>query len=175
MSPWYFVYERMGKWLLPYLSNYPLQDLSNTVCGNCGTRSDEWPTPNSGFPGYKDSYGTEMDICEACLTLYESSIDAMGIEHNRKTGPIPNKFGMWASVAVLAETDKLTIFMPGKIADKLPEGFPLDVVVATKAEMRELIYTRDIHYPAVYIADLGKKKKDLVESIQFSTSEVIPP
>ncbi|MEY8199892.1 MAG: hypothetical protein RPS47_11680 [Colwellia sp.] len=167
-EPWYFTFEKLSKWILPYITDYPVISIPGSICGNCTQPSSEWPTPNMGVQGYKDSYGTVMDVCEACITLYESSVEAMGVERSKT---VPNKIGMWPSVAVLAEPEKITLFMPDKIAQKLPESFPLNVVVATKADMRKALYQNEITYPAVYISDLGKKKKDLVKSMRYSYSD----
>jgi hypothetical protein len=169
--PWLWAHERLSKWLLDYLP--ALTKVSHEQkCSNCLIHSSEWESPSLGIEQYTDSYGSRMTICSACYTLYESSEEAMGIERKAgKDGTVPNKFGMLASVAVLIEPTKTTMFLPDKIFQKLPSDFPITTVVSTKAEMRAALLARKIEYPAVYISDLGKKKKELVASIAFSISD----
>jgi hypothetical protein len=96
----------------------------------------------------------------------------MGIERKAGAeGVVPNKFGMWSSVAVIVDQDGATLLMPEKIISKLPENFPLKVISATKPEMTEALIFAEVKFPAVLISDLGKKKQELVQSLQFSLSD----
>ena len=169
MSPWKFVYEKMSLWLLDHL-DYELVDYVG-VCDCCGDHSSEWPTPDKGV-SYTDSYKRSMTICEGCYTLYESTIEAMGKE---RAPNVPNKFGMWLSVSVVVDQKGVTLIIPKGIKAKLPATFPLPFITygegeMTKKEVKQWMFQQEWSYPAVFIDDLGKKKKELVGSLEYTYS-----
>lgn len=167
-TPWQFVSRQMTAWLLTYL-DYELER-SGTSCSCCGAPPDSWPTPGEAMP-YNDSYGRNQNLCEDCIPLYVSNVEQMGVERLASGNPVAQKFGMMASVKVVADQRGVTMLMPKKIADKLPETFPVPTYVyESLADANAWIYRHDWKYPAVFIGDLGKKKGELVARLAYSYS-----
>jgi len=165
ISPAHFMFENMTSWLVPHITECSVTNISDSVCGCCGQSSTNWPNANKGVKGHKDSYGTVYDLCTMCMTLFYSNADLMGVERAPR---VPNKFGMWASVGALIEKGKTTLFMPQKIKDKLPDNFPLDVQVLTGGNKLKYVLQSDVTFPCLFIDDLGKKKAELMASLEVS-------
>lgn len=167
LTPWQFTSRKLCSWLLPHLQ-YDLEEISEP-CSCCGAPPASWPTPEKAVLD-KDGYGMDLVLCEDCIPLYNSTVEHMGVE--RLTGSkseVPNKFGMWASVSVIADQNGATLYMPQKIFDKLPPGFPVKTVVwESKKQATELMTNADVAWPAVVISDLGKKKPEMVNSLVYS-------
>ncbi len=169
IAPWQFVSRKLTRWLLERIEYQYIA--SNSPCSCCGATSDVWPTPNQAVP-FTDGYGRDLLLCEDCITLYQSSAEAMGVERMAKGNPVPNKFGMLSSVLVVADQAGVTMLVPQKIADKLPAGFPVRTYTyATLGDAYRKIYEGDWQYPAVFITDLGKKKGELIRNLRFSYSD----
>ena len=168
ISPWQFVSRKLTGWLLPHL-DYTLMP-AGEPCGCCKAPPETWPSKSMAVQ-YTDSYGRDMAICEDCLPLYVSRADLMGVERLARGNPVPQKFGMLASVKVVADQRSVVMFVPQKIAEKLPKSFPVAYqTYASLAEANRLILTTEWEYPIVVIADLGKKKGEMIENLRYSYS-----
>ena len=169
LAPWQFVSRQLTSWLLEHI-DYKLEKQTEK-CDCCGATPEQWPTPGEAV-SYVDSYKRDLIVCEDCITLYLSNLEVMGTEAIRKGGnAVPNKFGMLSSVRVVADQNGVTMLAPKKIADKLPDSFPVNLYVYDSlADADIFLMTTEWEYPAVFIADLGKKKGEMVENLTYSYS-----
>lgn len=167
-TPWQFVSRSMAAWLLPHL-DYELVECKGN-CSCCGAPPQSWPTPNKATE-IVDGYGQTNRVCEHCIPLYLSNAEKMGIESSRQKGTvvIPNKFGMMASVMAVVDQKGCTLYMPEKIAAKMPGDFPVPFVAyESQRSAIQQIVNHDWQYPAVFIGDLGKKKGELIANLEYS-------
>src|SRR5690606_2910559 len=126
VSPWQFVSRKLTSWLLDHV-DYELAP-HTTPCDCCLASPETWPTPGMAS-SFVAGYGRQLMLCEDCIPLYMSNADYMGVERLASGFPVPNKFGMLASVMVVADQNGAVILMPEKIAVKMPPLFPLKKIV----------------------------------------------
>ena len=152
-------------------------------CYCCGRPSAEWAVPL--YQPRIDSYlQVEVPICAPCNALFHGSYKYMGIEKGpleptaSDKGRTPGKLGMLVGCGlIVSQTHRMLLTNPGwdkrlrlatlplfdmhQVSGKGALEFALERIIA---------FTPD-EFPLLYIADIGRKKAELVANLKLTRSK----
>lgn len=164
-----FFYQHAGAVLRPYMT-VELARPTDT-CAVCLRSADRWlvPTQKVCF----NNYGTVEDHCLSCHSLYEGSTELFGVERLAGKTPVPMKLGMATGCGALITPRETTLFLNGfikKLGAAARPPFAMKELSGQKAH-RAIIQSPPSDEQFLYIGNFGRKKPELVASLELSDPE----
>ncbi len=147
-------------------------------CYCCGRPSSEWAVPL--YQLRLDSYlQLDVPICAPCNALFHGSYQYMGIEKGTPEKPTAaGKLGMLVGCGLLVTQQQKILFTnPGwdkrlKTASKpIFEQHQVSGKGALDYALKLILELEDQAFPILYIADLGRKKAELVANLRLTISK----
>ena len=147
-------------------------------CYCCGRPSGEWAVPL--YQQRIDSFiKLEVPVCAPCNALFHGSYRYMGIEKGTVKKPTTaGKLGMLVGCGlIVSQTQKILLTNPGWDKRLRAATLPLFEMhqVSGKGALefaleRIMAFTPD-EFPLLYIADIGRKKAELVANLKLTRSK----
>ncbi|WP_419533469.1 hypothetical protein [Endozoicomonas sp.] len=171
-----FIWMKVTHAMAGEMSLQPVTEEQTCYC--CARRSRHWAVPL--YESRVDSYiRLEVPICAPCNALFHGSYHYLGIDRGTVEKPIaPGKLGLLVGCGlIVSQTRTLLLANPGWAKRLQSAEQPLfeNVVQASgKAAMEYAIETiRELpesEFPLVYIHDIGRKKTELVQQLEYTPS-----
>ncbi|WP_419834087.1 hypothetical protein [Endozoicomonas atrinae] len=154
-----------------------LREAENETCYCCNRHSSQWIDPR--YEWRVDSYiRLEVPICAPCNALFHGSYQFLGIEKGTEEKPVaPGKLGMLVGCGlIVTQTKAILLTNPGWDKRLRAAKRPLFtmVQVSGKSAAEYAITTirslPDAAFPLLYISDIGRKKAELIQHMEYSLS-----